>query len=476
MRSAGASIASARKWAGTHRFATAVGIVAAVGLLLRLVYLAAASTVVVGNDGDYYRVGANLLADGHGFVDVLQYSLSLGQVWLPGAEHPPAFLVVLAIPSVLGLDTKVPLQIFAALIGTGTIPLMACAGRRLAGPRAGLIAAVIAALYPGFWLYEAQLLPETLAIFGVALVILLSLQFRARPTWLRALAVGAVCGLLALTRTDLVLLVPFLLIPLTLLAPDASPRRRLVSLGAGVAAAAIVVMPWVAFNLSRFDKQVLITSQTGRTLASSNCGAAYNGPLLGTEVLTDAECSRRAELQAWHANLPPELRQEQLDASWQDAELNTLARDYIDGNRQRLLVVVPAREGRTWGLFRPFQQLRLDLLDGSITFLRVQYFAYLLMLPFAIGGVVLLRRRGGVLSPMLAVIASVAVAVVATYGSTRLRAPADVAIALLAAVAVDALLGSVAQRLSGRSDESDDRPSRSRGKRRRQPKLLPITR
>jgi hypothetical protein len=475
MRSAGASIASVKKWVGAHRFATAVGIVAAVGLTLRLVYLFAASTVIVSTDGEYYRVGANLLAQGHGFVDVLPYSLSLGRVWLPGAEHPPAFLVVLSIPSLLGLDTKLPLQIIATLIGTGTIPLMACAGRRLAGPRAGLIAAVIAALYPGFWLYEAQLLPETLAIFAVALVILLALQFRARPTWLRALAVGAVCGVLALTRTEMVLLVPFLLIPLTLLTPDASWKRRLLCLGAGAAAAAIVIMPWVAFNVSRFDKQVLITTQSGRTLAASNCDAAYNGPLLGSEVLTDAACSRRAGLTTWRANLPADVRKQQLDASWEDAELNKLAREYIDGHRQRLLVVVPAREGRTWGLFRPFQQLRLDLIHGNITFLRLEYFAYLLMLPFAIGGAVVLRRRGGVLSPMLAVIATVAVAVVATYGSNRYRAPADVAIALLAAVAVDAVLRALSRRLSGRPPESEERPSRSRGKRRK-PKLLPITR
>lgn len=206
-------------------------------------------------------MGANLLAEGHGFVDVLKYFFSFGTVWLPGAEHPPAYVVVLAIPSLLGLDTKFQHQIFATLIGTGTIPLMACAGRRLAGPRTGIIAAILAALYPGFWLYEAQLLSQTLAIFGVALVILLALRFRARPTWPRAVEVGAVCGALALTRTEMVLLVPFLLIPLALLTPDASWKRRFVCLAAGGAAAAIVVMPWVAFNLSRFDKQVLISSQ-----------------------------------------------------------------------------------------------------------------------------------------------------------------------------------------------------------------------
>jgi hypothetical protein len=249
-----------------------------------------------------------------------------------------------------------------------------------------------------------------------------------------------------------------------------------VCLLAGGAAAAIVIMPWIAFNLSRFDKQVLVSSQGGRTLSASNCDPAYYGPRVGYKHLTDPECTRGIELDAWRASLPAHLRDEPLDASWQDAELNDLAREYIDTHRERLLVVVPAREGRTWGVFRPFQQLRLDLLNGNIWFLWLQYFAYLVMVPFAIGGAIVLRRRGGVLSPMLAVIATVAVTVAVTFGSTRYRAPADVAIALLAAVAVDAVLRAWSRRRSGsRPAPEEDLPGR-RARRKKQPKLLPITR
>jgi hypothetical protein len=274
----------------------------------------------------------------------------------------------------------------------------------------------------------------------------------------------------------MVLLVPFLLIPLALLTPDAPWKRRILWLAAGGAAAAIVIMPWVAFNLSRFDKQVLISSQGGRTLAASNCDAAYYGPLLGYKHLTDPECSRAFDLKAWYAALPADLRSRQLDASWQDAELKKLSREYIDGHRRRLLVVVAAREGRTWGLFRPFQQLRLDLLHGNIWFLWLEYFAYLVMLPFAIGGAVVLRRRGAVLSPMLAVIATVAVTVATTFGSSRYRAPADVAIALFAAVAVDAVLRAWSGRRSGPPSEREGRPATSRSRRtKKRNKLLPIT-
>ncbi len=457
-----------------HRFAKGVALIAAFGLGLRLVYLFAAPTTVISGDGGYFLGGANLLADGHGFIDVTAYLYSLRTIVLPGAEHPPGFIVALAIPSVLGFTTKFQHQLFTALLGTGTIPLVACAGRRLAGARAGLIAAAIAALYPGFWLYEAQLLSETLVIFEVALVLLLALQFRAGPTWPKALAVGAVCGALALTRTEMILLVPLLLLPLMLLTSGASWQRRVAWLAVAGVTAAVVIAPWVAYNLGRFDKQVLISSQGGRTLSASNCDPAYYGPLLGYKNLTDPRCSRVPQIKTYLAQLPLDVRGRTLDASWRDAELNKLAKQYIDSHRRRLVVVLPAREGRTWGLFRPFQQLHLDLISGDIWFLRLQYFSYLAMLPFAIGGAIALRRRRMPLSPLLAVIGTVAVTVAITFGSTRYRAPADVAIALLAAVGIDALVKAWSKRQLEPPEERDERPAATREKKRE--KLLPITR
>ena len=51
----------------------------------------------------------------------------------------------------------------------------------------------------------------------------------------------------------------------------------------------------------------------------------------------------------------------------------------------------------------------------------------------------ILRRRRVTLIPLLAVFAEVVVTAAFAFGDTRYRAPAEVAIVLLAAVAVDAL-------------------------------------
>ena len=80
------------------------------------------------------------------------------------------------------------------------------------------------------------------------------------------------------------------------------------------------------------------------------------------------------------------LAEQGTDASWLDEELREKAGDYIRGHQRRLPFVVLAREGRTWGVYRPFQQLRLDLIEGQIWLLWIQYAMYVAMVPFAIGG------------------------------------------------------------------------------------------
>ncbi len=41
---------------------------------------------------------------------------------------------------------------------------------------------------------------------------------------------------------------------------------------------ALVVSPWVVYNLSRFDKRVTISTGLGQTLLAANCSDTYLGP------------------------------------------------------------------------------------------------------------------------------------------------------------------------------------------------------
>ncbi len=100
-----------------------------------------------------------------------------------------------------------------------------------------------------------------------------------------------------------------------------------------------------------------------------------------------------------------------------------------------------AREGRAWSVFNVGQQMHLDTgRNTSVKVIEAGYFMYWLLIPAAILGLVVLRRRRVTLIPLVGLLLTVAVGVAFVYGFTRFRASGEVAIVLLAAVAIDAWL------------------------------------
>ncbi len=88
--------------------------------------------------------------------------------------------------------------------------------------------------------------------------------------------------------------------------------------------------------------------------------------------------------------------------------------------------------------------------------IRTGFVVYWLLLPFAVLGVVVARRRHIALFPLAAFFVTVVVAVVITFGETRYRAGAEIPIVLLAALGIDGAL----TRLVRRRRHSADRSSR----------------
>jgi 4-amino-4-deoxy-L-arabinose transferase-like glycosyltransferase len=420
------------------RFFVYLALIAAAGLALRLTYLLGFTETSVSGDGMWYHLGANYLADGKGFLN--PYAYRFGGITTPGADHPPGWTVFLATASLVGLRSWRAHTVVACLVGTATIPTMGLAGRRLAGPRTGLVAALIAALYPYFWMYEAQLLSETLVILVVAIAILLALRFRDSPTLRRAVAVGAVCGVLTLIRAEQLLLLGFLVVPLTMLASGVPLRRRLGWFAAALAAGILVITPWTVFNLVRYQKPTYLTTNFGSALSSANCDATYHGPALG---YWDPACLNEANASVGVKSgffLPVQLAIRHEDGSVLDAAQGRQGLSYARGHLGDLPLVVLAREGRTWSVFRPFQQMHVDLIKGHIWVIRAGFFAYWLLAALALGGAIVLLRRKMSLWVLGAFLATVIVATAITFGQTRYRAPADASIVLLAAVAIDRLL------------------------------------
>ncbi len=407
------------------RFTLTLGAIALVGLAVRIIYvLGWKNPVQPAGDPYYYHYAANLLADGKGFLHPF-YLLKL-HVKTPGADHPPGYIVALAVSSVFGFRSFLDHQIWSCVISTMAVVTVGYTGKRIAGPRAGLVAAALAAVYPSFWFNDGLVLSETLVLLLTTLVVLTAYRLWERPSVGRAVVLGVAIAANALTRAETLLMLPLVAAPLILLDRRLAIRRKLGLLAAGTIACAAAIAPWSIYNQTRFEHTTLISTGLGNVLIVANCKQVYSGPGIGFW---------------WHfclADLPPPPG----DRSSQEIAYRKVALRYVRHHANRLPAVMWARLGRTFGFFRPDQQLHYDeqVETRNIEAGRVALGMYYAFVTLSIGGALLLRRRGLPISPFVGVVGSTAVVVVLTYGQTRFRAPAEPAFVLLSAVAIDALL------------------------------------
>jgi 4-amino-4-deoxy-L-arabinose transferase-like glycosyltransferase len=394
-----------------------LGIVA-VGVVIRVVYTLVESPWPPPglDDQFYFSAMPKLLADGHGFV--APFKLYFDHVTVATAEHPPLYSVALALPALVGLDSADAFRLAGAVFGAGTIALVGLLGRRLAGDRAGLIAAGIAALYPTLIAADGALMSETLYGLLTAATLLAAYWLYDEPGLGRAAVLGALIALAALTRGEALLLLPLLLVPL-IWRHEVATRVRWEAVAVAAVAFQVVLAPWTARNWIVFNRPVAIATNSGTAVAGANCAITYaSGDHLG----------------GWY---PPCIKEH---PGKNEAEHHALALDdgvrYARDHAGRLPVVLAARLGRVWSVYKPFA-----VPEGrSVRVQKLGVIAFFVLLPFAVGGWVLLRRRGEVTWILLAPFIIVTVTALTTYGNLRFREPAEVALAALAAVAVDELI------------------------------------
>jgi 4-amino-4-deoxy-L-arabinose transferase-like glycosyltransferase len=370
---------------------------------------------VIGDALTFHLEGGHL-AHGEGFRRVFED--------VPTAEHPPLFICLLAVFDLLGADGFLAQRLLLGLVGTATVVLVGLLARRVAGGRAGLIAAAIAAVYPLLWLADGSLMSESLYGVLVVAALLVAYAYRDARTAPRAAALGAVVGLAALTRGEALLLVPLLAI--AVMARGALPvRTRMEHVGALVAAFAVVLAPWTVRNLTTFNKPVLISTNSEGVWVGANCHQTYYGPIIG---LWDFPCygARPAG-----------------DEAQQSAEYRRRGWAYLRAHSGRVPLVLAARLGRLWDVFRPAQMRVYEASEGRPA--RSEHLGvwlYWLLVPLAGAGGWLLRRRGQPLAILLVPVAMVTLTALLTYGSTRFRFAAEPSIVVLAAVALDAAVRS----------------------------------
>jgi 4-amino-4-deoxy-L-arabinose transferase-like glycosyltransferase len=373
-------------------------------------------------DEFFYNFQARYFVEGRWFTN--PFLLHNQHVSAPTALHPPLYTVFLAIPSALGFDTATQSRLATALLGTGTVLLIGVLGRRIAGDRVGLVAALLAAAYPPLWSNDAVIGLETLYCFLVVLALIAVYRFWRSPSMWGAAGIAACLALASLTRSEGIILFTLLGVPTALLARSWDWGKRFRALGVMAVVGALVIGPWVVRNLTTFEERTVLGTGFGLVLAYGNCDATYSGPKLG---YWDNTCLRE---------YTPGVEESVFDKQALDQGTS-----YIEEHAGRVPVVLLARIGRIWEVYRPVQNVELNEFfeqRGTQASWAVLV-SYYLLLPFAIGGLVVMRRRRIPIYPVLAIVAAVTITVMLGFPVTRYRASFDTVTPVLAAVALDAL-------------------------------------
>lgn len=373
--------------------------IAAGAFVLRAVAALTTNQTVQGDALSVHRV-AQHLANGDGFRQAL--------VDEPTAEYPPLWQVVLAGADVVGASGYTAHRLLGALIGTITVVLVGLLARRVAGDVVGVVAAGIAAVYPMLWSADVSLMSETL--YGMLVVAAL-----LTATYRRPVVLGALIALAALTRGEALGLMVLLVIPLF--------WRQWKPLALAFLAFAVVLTPWTVRNLVTFEEPILLSNNSNGIWVGANCPETYSGSLIGYW-----------RFQCYLPAVPGE------DESQYFLRQREAGLEYMGDNLDRLPPVLGARFLRLLDMWDRGQSEFINAAEGrSVKATRYGIYAFWLLLPLAIAGAIIQRRRRGPLWVLLAPVVLVVAVALATYGTTRFRFAAEPIVCILAAITLVAV-------------------------------------
>ncbi len=429
-----------------------VGLIALLGLAVRVWYILTFRQdpfvnqlpsgqlfeTTVWGDGLVFHKQANMLADGEGLISPLPFELQ--GIRQQSADHPPVYTLFLAAFSFLGVRSELGHMLVSAPLGALTAVVFALLGRRVGqiggtanratGNRVGLIAAGFGALDPNIWPYPGFVLSETVTIPLAGLVALFCYRCWENPRRREAVGLGVVLGLAILARAELAIVAVVGVVPFMMLLRRVTWARRTALLALAGVVSSLIVLPWVGYNLNRFDEPVYLSIGLDYSLVQGNCDESYDDDLLGYYWLA---CQSEA------------LEGTGLDVADQavgSLRLREVAFDYIADHPGRASQAVAARVGRITGVFHPLQQARLNaFVAGREPWLaNAAVLTYYPMAILSFFGASILRRRGVPLLPLLGLILTSIIAVAMTLAVLRYRASAQPVLAVLSAVAINHFL------------------------------------
>jgi hypothetical protein len=213
-------------------------------------------------------------------------------------------------------------------------------------------------------------------------------------------------------------------------------------LAAVLAAAALVLVPWIARNWITFDRPAAISTNEGGLLFGANCDEAYFG----------------GEIGSWPC-FPPEDPIGTTNEAAISAHLRGEALDYAGDHVERLPAVVAARVLRLWDLWGvPAGTAEFEAKNSRHAGLQTAAaWSLYVLVPLAAAGAWLLRGARPRLAVLLVPVLMVTVVAALTYGSVRFRAAAEPSLLVLGALGLDHAVFFLRERLGRPTRASEPR-------------------
>ena len=366
------------------------------------------------NDSWYYSGQARQLAQGVWFRELFFDH--------PGAEHGPLTSLLMA-PVSFGPHYQNWQRLVTVVCGVALLWVLARFAIEISTRRVAVVAVWIAALYPNFWMNDGLVMSESISVLLVALSLWAAWRAVQRPGRSADVMLGVSLGLAVLARSELVVCAPLVILWVVWSRRKESTVWKPALLTSAVVLG--VLAPWVTFNMVRFERAVVLTTNDGTTLLGANCPDTYSGSVIGGWTI---DCvSGRPDYD------PAE------EPSVRSARQRSQALSFVAHHLGSTPKVVAARVLRTLDLYGLGNLVQQDVGEERprwAVWLGIGMFW--LLAPLAAVGARFAQRPQRLL--LVAPFLSVLVTTVLFYGAHRIRSSAEPSIVLLAAIAVSQIL------------------------------------
>lgn len=193
-----------------------------------------------------------------------------------GSFMPPPYVAVILIAHMVFPSMPwLAIQVFQAVLSACTTVMIYFIGREIFAEPVGVVASGLLAVYPPTLGYVLAIQTLILETFLVTSTVLACVHWQKNGTWKQASVLGFALGLAALSRSNLILLLPLLLIWMVLRRGRRGVTHFVVMTGVFV----LVLGPWVLRNSLVHEEFVLVSTEGGFTMFEGNninaTGASY---------------------------------------------------------------------------------------------------------------------------------------------------------------------------------------------------------